>query len=121
MRLLLSAFGVGTTLFHEYFYRMPAISMSQLGPRFVPDYPVLLLFDEFVVDAETAKRVRDADTRSWYKDMADVLDSLDSSGRLIVKDFDEIVGPHMETIKESVDYDLRNMQEWANKGRVLIY
>ena len=113
MRLLLSAFGVGTTLFHEYFYRMPAVSMSTIGPRFIPDYPVLLLFDEFVVDAKTVERVRDTERRSWYGDMAAVFEALDSSGRLVVKDFDEVVKPHMDAIQESVGYDLRNIQEWA--------
>src|SRR2546421_12238514 len=36
-----------------FFFSMPAISLQTVGPGFIPDYPVFLLFDEFVIDQKT--------------------------------------------------------------------
>ncbi len=117
MRLLLSAFGLGTALYSERlaFARMPAVSMSAIAPEFVPDYPVFLMFDEFVVDSMTVDMLRAMgdQERSWFSKMHSVLDALESSGRLIIQDYDGIVHPHSDAIRESVRYHLRNMSEWA--------
>ena len=91
MRLLLSSWGLGTTLFHDYFYGMPPPTMGTFGPWFVPDYPILFLFDQFVVDAATLERIRDGDMRSYYQDMAAVMEALTATGRLSVEDFAGVV------------------------------
>lgn len=113
MRLLFSSFGLGTTLFNDYFYRMPAISMAQIGSRFVPDYPILLMFDEFVIDSKTMERITNSSYRSWYNDFDEIIKVMNSSGRLIVKDFEEIIEPNLKNIEKSVKSDLKNINEWT--------
>jgi hypothetical protein len=62
MKLLLTSFGVSHLRSkesdnHSIFYRMPPVSMSQFNQEFLPDYAVLLLTNEVIMDKETYERL----------------------------------------------------------------
>ena len=116
MKLLLSSFGIGSTPWAHasYFYKLPAISMGSFGPYFAPDYPVFLLFDEFVVDAQTLDKLRDDRHYAYCKEVLSLLNALKAAGRLTVRDFDSDIAPYEDAIQKAVSYDLRNMESWTD-------
>jgi hypothetical protein len=113
MKLLLSSFGLGAqVLFRDYFYRMPAVSMWAFGPVLVPDYPVVFLFESFVIDARTVEILHGKDKKGYYGEMRGLVQALDEAGRLNVVDFETILRPYEPQIIASVEYDIRNLDRW---------
>lgn len=92
---------------------MPAVSMKNFGSQFVPEYPVLFLFDQFIIDSQTAELVRDKNRRMYFRDMALVIDALKAAGRLEIQDFEKILTQYHQQIEASAEYDLRNIDTWV--------
>ena len=70
---------------HE-FEILPPLGSFEAGRGFVPDYTALLLFDEFVIDAEAADRLKNPGERVWLKDWTELLSMLQSEGALTTAD-----------------------------------
>ena len=91
MKIILSSFGFNDDLHSDtYFHRIPPVSFHSFGPEFVPDYPVILLFDQFVIDGGCLELIRQ---RPFFKAYVSVIEALNSSGRLEIVDFPSIISP----------------------------
>lgn len=130
MKLILASFGLGTaddwqgggphytesasefeSPYGGYFLRMPAVAMNRFGPKFVPDYPVFLLFDDFLIDHQCYQRIQNEPAFAELKSLIAVLES---TGRLEIASFEEIIDPYKSMIDQSAEYDLRNLEMWAD-------
>lgn len=112
MRLLLSSFGIGASKHDEFYFRMPPVSMTKFGPGFVPDYPLFLLADEIVVDRQTVDQLRDEQVPAAFGPLRDLINAIDSAGRLQLASFDRIAAERNRQIRQAVRYDLDNWQWW---------
>ena len=64
MKLLLTSYGVSHlprkgSDNSDIFYRMPPVSMSEFSLGFLPEYAVLLLANEVILDKETCRQQGD--------------------------------------------------------------
>jgi hypothetical protein len=101
--------------FWEYesppFFSMPAISLQTVGPGFIPDYPVFLLFDEFVIDEKTYHLL--SKREHWgYNEYADLVQTLYEAGRLTIESYESLLEPYKDVVKEAVEYDLGMLRSW---------
>jgi hypothetical protein len=93
------------------FFSMPAISLQTIGPGFIPDYPVFLLFDEFVIDQRTYDLL--SNRHHWgYDEYADLVQTLNESGRLTIESYDSLLEPYRDVVQQAVNYDLSNLRSW---------
>ena len=94
-----------------FFFSMPAISLQTVGPDFVPDYPVFLLFDEFVID-ETTYALLCKRKRWGYDKYADLVETLQQAGRLRIESYEALLAPYKNVVAEAVEYDLGMLRSW---------
>lgn len=110
MKLLLSHWTYDDPVSFDHFYHMPPGSyMKDCCSDFVPDYPLLLLFEEFVGSSRTFHLVHE---NKYYGEVAQLWDALLAEGRLTLHDFDETKDKYKDVIETSVAYDLRNLDAW---------
>lgn len=93
------------------FFSMPAISLQTVGPGFIPDYPIFLLFDEFVIDQKTYHLL--SKRQHWgYNEYADLVQTLYEAGRLRIESYEALLEPYKDVVKEAVEYDLGMLRSW---------
>src|ERR1700761_1779582 len=68
------------------FESLPPLGAFDPRRGFVPDYPTLLMFDEYVIDGEAYERIRHPAHRSWLSDWEALIDALSAEGSLVVED-----------------------------------
>lgn len=139
MKLLLSCFGIGCDSssvwdvysksgYRDYddwpdqalsfFFSMPAISLQTVGPGFIPDYPVFLLFDEFVIDQTTYSLL--SEQKHWgYKEYGDLVQTLYQAGRLKIESYESLLEPYKDVVREATEYDLGMLRSWYPEFREL--
>lgn len=94
-----------------FFFSMPAISLQTVGPGFIPDYPVFLLFDEFVIDHRTYDLLSKG--RRWgFDEYGDLVRTLYQAGRLKIESYESLLQPYKDVVKEAVEYDLGMLRSW---------
>ncbi len=67
--------------------RMPPLGMFDPREGFMPDLPVLLMFDEFAIDSEAAERISSMPHNTWLGQWPDVISYLRAEGALQETDF----------------------------------
>jgi hypothetical protein len=70
---------------HE-FEALPPLGSFRTGKGFVPDFPALLMFDEFVLDGDAAELLRNPGERHWLRQWTELVKVLESEGTLTVAD-----------------------------------
>ena len=68
------------------FESLPPLGSFDPNRGFVPDFPSLLMFDEYVIDGEAYERIRNPGHRSWLREWSELLEVLGSEGAIEVKD-----------------------------------
>jgi len=119
MKVLISSFGLSMKWpwGEKYFHRMPPVCLDyQYGFSFRPDYPIYLLFDEFIIDSKTIEALKENDSyRKSFNELKEFFKAIEDSGRLKVVDFEEAIKPYSEVIEDSVNYDLGQIDKWVNE------
>ena len=128
MDLMLTSFGLGLPPEEKPspFHRLPPFVLDVTTDRFGFDYAGLLMFDRVIVDETTFRQALDPQQveRSYYgmpgenlqkgaQEYSEFLQSLEKSGRLLVRNFDEAVNESASLHRASVDYDMKNLTEWV--------
>ena len=93
----------------QYFYRMPPVCFRSSGHEFVPDYSVFFLCDAFYLDEPAVERIRG---NHYFKQHSILIEALEETGRLKLKNFEEVITPYRDIIESSVNYDLRDITLW---------
>lgn len=102
-----------------FFFSMPAINLQTVGPGFIPDYPVFLLFEEFVIDQHTYQLL--CSREHWgYNEYADLVQTLHDAGRLRIESYQSLLEPYKDVIKEAVKYDLGMLRSWYREFKELV-
>ena len=91
MKLMLTSFGIEQTLSsasngESIFHRMPPVSFRTINESFMPDYELLILCDQIVMDESSFHQLTDRPARA-YSGVADTFRVLNTEGRLELVDF----------------------------------
>src|SRR5258708_24250855 len=99
MRLMLTSFGIESEFHVEpvvgleegmhtgsMFHRMPPVSFRTINEAFLPDYALLLLCDEIVMDEPSFDRLLKSSPLA-YSGVADTFRALKAEGRIALVDF----------------------------------
>lgn len=70
---------------HE-FENFPPLGSFDTRRGFVPDFPALLMFEEFVLDGEAFDRLKNPGGRIWLKEWSELVSILKSEGALTLED-----------------------------------
>src|SRR4051812_46575034 len=70
---------------HE-FESLPPLGSFDPRRGFVPDYPSLMMFDEYVLDGEAYERLEHPGDREWLSEWRDLVAALRAEGSLTVED-----------------------------------
>jgi hypothetical protein len=70
---------------HE-FETLPPLGSFDPNRGFVPDFPALMMFDEFVLDGEAYERLEHPGERLWLKEWRDLVRALRAEGSLAIED-----------------------------------
>lgn len=99
------------------FERMPPLGRYIPGEGFMPDYPVLMMFDEFVVDGEGFEVLRSDHAKSWSGDWPDVLEVLMAEGALELIDVEAAAKKRSHDRGWMLRRDLEEPSQWAGPMR----
>lgn len=96
---------------------MPPLGMFQPREGFVPDYSVLTMFDEFVIDWEAHDRILSPSSPSWLGSWADVLQVLGAEGSLSLVETDRESKKVAHLRGSMLRRDMVEPTRWANAMR----
>ena len=97
--------------------RLPPLGRFTPQVGFVPDYPVLLMFDEFVIDGVAAEQITRQTTEGWLGPWPEILLMLASEGALRVIDLDSEMAAVGHNRSVMTRADLRDPGRWADAMR----
>jgi hypothetical protein len=92
--------------------RMPPLGRFVKDYGFQPDYPVLLMFDEFVMDAEAFDQMQNQ-PQGWMGDWPEVVEILHSEGSLAVVDMRTLQKRASRTRSAMLSHDIRDLGRWS--------
>jgi hypothetical protein len=92
---------------------MPPISMSAENQVFMPEYPILLLCERLVLDAESFERLSKGEHHERYANIAEIMKTLFDEGFIRVEDFGAIVDQNKELLERMLERDLKRLDEWV--------
>lgn len=116
---MLSSFGLSHTKLDDEgkanaFYRMPPVSLTQSNNQFIPDYTVLLLCDQIVLDEETFERLNDSNLPSSFRTVAEVTQNLYKEGFIQLQDFSGIVKEKQQLLERMLEQDVKYLDWWLD-------
>jgi len=117
MKLLLTSFGVShlpqqNEVNPAPFYRMPPVSMAQVHEAFLPDYAVLLLTDEVILDKNTYDRLMSGWHSPSYANVAVMIRVLYDEGFIRIEDFDAVIQANRDMLDQILQRDLKELELW---------
>ncbi len=96
---------------HE-FESLPPLGSFDTKRGFIPDFPTLLMFDEFVLDGEALERLKNFGNRLWLREWSEVVVALESEGSLTVNDVSAAAGARPHKRGWMLRRDLDDPQRW---------
>lgn len=96
---------------HE-FESLPPLGSFDTNRGFVPDFPTLLMFEEFVLDYEAFERLKKPGDRLWLKEWSEVIEVLESEGCLTLADVSTAAGARSHKRGWMLRKDMENPQRW---------
>jgi len=91
-----------------FYHRLPPVCFESWD-RFVPDYAALFLFDRFYLDAAALTRIRHD---PHFKAHAQMVEALESCGRLEVRDFAGEIAPYRPVVESAVEQRIADLGQW---------
>ena len=94
------------------FESLPPLGSFDPDRGFIPDFPSLLMFDEYVLDGEAYERIRNPDHRPWLKEWSELLEVLDSEGAITVEDVQSAAASHSHSRGWMLRRDMQEPTRW---------
>lgn len=121
MKLMLTSFGIERTLGagdepRSFFHRMPPVSFRWFKDTFMPDYDLLLLCDEPIMDESSFRQLTEEPSHAYAK-VADTFRELKTEGRIQLVDFGSILRANVQLLDRMTDHDIRILDQWVNALR----
>ena len=111
--LVISSFGLGTNLTDKAFFELPPIRLDVTDSLFVPEYAVLFLYDEFLINGASLERLRSSSLSPRLAPVREMVQALEDVGRLKTLDFQSEWVLAAPTIGRDVEKTLARMAELA--------
>lgn len=92
---------------------MPPLGAFEPASGFSPDLPILLMFDEFIIDQEALNSFQRLENRRWLGQWPDVVAYLQSEGCLEAVDCRSVVREAASARSAMTRRDLRDAERWA--------
>lgn len=101
----------GTWVWQHELQPMPPLGQFQATRGFIPDYSVLLMFDEYVMDAEASERI--SSEAAWLGEWPELVRILADEGALSVIDV-QLEAARVSAIRGGMlRRDMRRPERWA--------
>jgi hypothetical protein len=129
MDLILTSFGLGMSKPERQspFHRLPPMCMEQDTRRLGLNYGALLMFDRIIIDEATYEALLEPRKSNalWLtpdierrisgatRDYREFVKQLNTSGRLVTRNFDTSLKQHQDILEAALEYDLRNPMAWV--------
>jgi hypothetical protein len=118
MKIMLTSFGIGRTSeasVHRSiptFYRMPPVSFHLAGSAFMPDYELLVLCDQIVMDESSFRQLVDRPFPA-YLGVAETFRALNAEGRIELVDFLSVLRANSDLLDKMLDHDMSILDQWV--------
>jgi len=96
---------------HE-FESLPPLGSFDTKRGFIPDFPTLLMFEEFVLDGEAFERLKQPGDRLWLREWSELIAVLESEGSLTVADVSAAAGARSHERGRLLRRDLADPHRW---------
>lgn len=96
------------------FETLPPLGTYDPKIGFVPDFPALLLFDEFVIDSEARELLSDSASRPWLGLWPDLIRLLEADGALSIADVGSAAKARAHQRSVMLRRDLQQPARWAS-------
>jgi hypothetical protein len=91
--------------------------MSATNQAFMPEYPVLLLCERLILDAESFERLSKGWHHERYGNFAEVMKALFDEGFVRVEDFRAIIDQNKELLDRMLKRGLKRLDDWIRPLR----
>jgi len=117
MRLMVTSFGIEQALSStsdgdSIFHGMPPVSFRSVNEAFMPDFELLVLCDQIVMDGSSFDRLVDSPARA-YSGVADTFRALRDEGRIELVDFPHLLRSNADLLEKMLDHDMRTLDQWV--------
>jgi hypothetical protein len=97
---------------------MPPLGYFDASQGFIPDFSILMMFDEFIIPAQAYERIRNAPNDTWLGQWPEVIALLEAEGTLSAIDVQEEVGRVASIRGGMLRRDMRDPAKW---GKAMTY
>jgi hypothetical protein len=117
MKLMLTSFGIGdtqgtATRGESVFHMMPPVSFHLISEAFMPDYELLILSDQIVMDGASFEQLMRSPARA-YSGVSDTFRALRSDGRIELVDFSSILQANSKLLDKMLEHDMAVLDQWV--------
>lgn len=95
------------------FESLPPLGSFDTRRGFIPDFPTLLMFDEYVLDGEAFERLKRPGHRLWLSEWSELVEVLESEGSLTVADVTGAAGARSHERGWMLRRDLVDHRRWS--------
>ena len=123
MKVMLTSFGIEQTYAPErgrsLFDKMPPVSFRLFNEAFMPDYELLILCDQVVMDEASFQRLIDRPARA-YSWVAETFRALKSEGRIELVNFSSVLHANSDLLEAMLKHDMSVLEQWVVPLRELL-
>ena len=116
MKLMLTSFGIEQTSAPEggqsMFHRMPPVSFRLINEAFMPDYELLVLCDQIVMDESSFQQLIDSPARAYFG-VAETFRALKAEGRIELVDFASVLRANSDLLDKMLGHDMSVLDQWV--------
>ena len=94
------------------FESLPPLGSFDPDRGFVPDFPSLLMFDEYVLDGEAYERIRNPGHRPWLREWSELLEVFNSEGAIAAEDVQSAASAHSHRRGWMLRSDMQEPTRW---------
>jgi hypothetical protein len=120
MKIMLTSFGIDQGVCpvrgQSLFDRMPPVSFRLSNEIFMPDYELLILCDQVVMDRSSFYQMLN-NPGAAYAGVAETFRVLNAEGRVELVDFSEILRVNSDLLETMLDHDIAILDQWVEPLR----
>jgi hypothetical protein len=94
------------------FRGMPPVSFRLVSEAFMPDYELLVLCDQVVMDESSFQQLIDSPARA-YSGVADTFRALKAEGRIELVDFSSVLRANSDLLDKMLEHDMSVLDQWV--------
>lgn len=117
MRIMLTSFGIEDAGIADagresVFHRMPPVSFRKVNEAFMPDYELLILCDQIVMDEASFQQLIESPARA-YSGVSETFKALKEEGRIQLVDFPAILKSKGDLLGRMLKNDIGVLDRWV--------